>query len=155
MKYYKLDTEIHSIKNIIILKFTTIPGILPFLYYFIMIVGIGTDIVQVSRINLLLARYGKARFMKRIFTREEIEASLNCLSASFEDHLAGRFAAKEAVFKSLSSIKRLGWRDFSILPSVSGLKVILPKTQLENINVHVSISHDGGYALAHAIAFSE
>ena len=120
-----------------------------------MIVGIGTDIIQVSRINILLARYGKVRFMRRIFTREEIEASLNCLSASFGNHLAGRFAAKEAVFKSLSSIKRLGWREFSILSSVAGLKVILPKMQVANLSVHVSISHDGDYALAHAIAFSE
>lgn len=65
-----------------------------------MIFGIGTDIVQVSRIAALLERYGE-RFPKRILALTELgEFSTNKWPAHF---LAKRFAAKEAAAKALGT----------------------------------------------------
>lgn len=65
-----------------------------------MIFGIGTDIVQVSRITALLKRYGE-RFPQRILTEDEFkEFLLNTQPANF---LAKRFAAKEAAAKALGT----------------------------------------------------
>ncbi|MGR6035885.1 MAG: holo-ACP synthase [Candidatus Nitrosoglobus sp.] len=65
-----------------------------------MIFGIGTDIVQVSRMMALLERYGE-RFPRRILTDDEFkEFLLNKRSAYF---LAKRFAAKEAAAKALGT----------------------------------------------------
>lgn len=63
-----------------------------------MIVGIGTDLIEIDRIASVLARY-PSRFLRRILTEEEcIEASLSCDLARF---LAKRWAAKEAFGKAL------------------------------------------------------
>ena len=67
-----------------------------------MIIGIGTDIVEVDRINRLVAKYGQ-RFLDRMFTAAEQEA---CLGAANQgQRLAARFAAKESVMKALGT----GW----------------------------------------------
>ena len=67
-----------------------------------MIIGIGTDIVEVDRINHLVGKYGQ-RFLDRIFTAVEQEA---CLGAANQgQRLAARFAAKESVMKALGT----GW----------------------------------------------
>ncbi len=67
-----------------------------------MIIGIGTDIVEVDRINRLVGKYGQ-RFLDRVFTAVEQEA---CLGAANQgQRLAARFAAKESVMKALGT----GW----------------------------------------------
>lgn len=69
-----------------------------------MIIGIGFDIIEVSRIESALNRWG-CRFEKRVFTEKEI-----CYCKSKKDkvpRLACRFAAKEALFKALGT----GWRN--------------------------------------------
>ncbi len=69
-----------------------------------MIIGIGFDIIEVSRIELALTRWGE-RFEKRVFTEKEI---YYCQSKSDRfQRLACRFAAKEALFKALGT----GWRN--------------------------------------------
>lgn len=66
------------------------------------IVGIGSDIVEVARIRKLL-QDKREEFLKRVFTREEIEY---CESrARPEIHFAARFAAKEALMKAIGT----GW----------------------------------------------
>jgi len=67
-----------------------------------MIIGLGTDIVEVERINDLLAKYGQ-RFLDRIFTAVEQEVCLG--AANRGQRLAARFAAKESIMKALGT----GW----------------------------------------------
>ena len=68
----------------------------------VMIKGIGTDIVEISRIAALIAKRGET-FLQRVFTPEEL---VHCGRAAHR--LAGRFAAKEAFFKALGT----GFRGF-------------------------------------------
>ena len=62
-----------------------------------MIVGIGVDIVKVDRIRRLMGRHGE-RFLRRIFTEEEIAYCRRCTHP--EQRFATRFAAKEAALKA-------------------------------------------------------
>lgn len=65
-----------------------------------MIVGVGTDIVEIARIERAAGRHG-GRFLKRIFTEGEI-AYCGRMARSWQ-HLAGRWAAKEAASKALGT----------------------------------------------------
>ncbi|MCK5915223.1 MAG: holo-ACP synthase, partial [Deltaproteobacteria bacterium] len=62
------------------------------------IIGIGSDIVKVSRIEKLTERYDK-RFLERIFTTAETSYALAKARPAL--HFAARFAAKEAFVKAL------------------------------------------------------
>ena len=65
-----------------------------------MIVGIGIDVVEVERIEKAVRRFGD-RFLKRVFTEQEIAYSMNKVHPY--QKLATRFAAKEAAFKALGT----------------------------------------------------
>ncbi|MCA1804831.1 MAG: holo-ACP synthase [Xanthomonadaceae bacterium] len=84
-----------------------------------MIYGIGTDIVQVSRIRDCLERFGE-RFARRILAT--VEWSRYERAAHPAHFLAKRFAAKEAAAKALGTGFRdgLGLRDFIIVSDVRG-----------------------------------
>lgn len=108
-----------------------------------MIVGVGTDIVEVSRVSLTKA------FIERILTPEE-QTHLEKISQDARklEFLAGRFAAKEALMKALGTgIGQSSFQDFNIVPTSSGQ----PQCELPGMNVFLSISHDGGFALAFAV----
>jgi len=122
-----------------------------------MIAGIGVDIVDIPRIQALLDRYGE-RFLDRVYT--EAETAYAMLGANKAERLAGRFAVKEAVMKALGTGKSLGilWRDIETLRARSGK----PEVRLHGQAVkwaklrgggavHVSITHDGGKAMAFVI----
>ena len=64
---------------------------------------IGTDIIEVIRINDSIKNYGK-RFLNRIFTESEQRYCNSCSQPSI--HFAGRFAAKEAVKKAFIDIRQ-------------------------------------------------
>lgn len=122
-----------------------------------MIVGIGVDIVDIERVNRLLERY-KDRFVRRVFTdAEEQYANRSTRPA---ERLAGRFAVKEAVMKAIGTGKSQGilWRDVETVRGPLGKpKVILYgkagkyMDMLDANVVHVSITHDGGKAVAFVI----
>ena len=122
-----------------------------------MIVGIGVDIVDVERVDGLLKRY-RERFVRRVFT--EAENRYAGRSVKIAERLAGRFAVKEAVLKAFGTGKSQGilWRDVETVPGPRGKpKVILygnADKYLKQLNanlVHVSISHDGGKAVAFVV----
>ena len=72
-----------------------------------MIVGVGIDVVDVSRIEALLERYAE-RFQHRVFTREEIRC---CMARSNpSQHFAARFARslRSRVFRGFSSTTKRG-----------------------------------------------
>jgi len=122
-----------------------------------MIVGIGIDIVDIARIQELLDRYGE-RFLHRVFT--EAETSYAMSGANEAERLAGRFAVKEALMKALGTGKTQGilWKDVETLrgrvgkPEVHlhGQAVRWAKLRGSSA-VHVSITHDGGKAVAFVI----
>jgi holo-[acyl-carrier protein] synthase len=113
------------------------------------IVGIGVDIVDIARLGTILERTPKLR--DRLFT--DVEKGLPIAS------LAARFAAKEAVAKALGAPPGLGHRDAEITTAAHGrprLGVTGRAAEVaEELGVkrwHVSLSHDGGFAVAYVIA---
>jgi holo-[acyl-carrier protein] synthase len=84
-----------------------------------MILGIGTDIVDIKRIEETLARHGE-RFIRRIFT--EVERAKAERRANRVDTYAKRFAAKEACAKALGTGFRDGvfFRDLGVVNLPSG-----------------------------------
>jgi holo-[acyl-carrier protein] synthase len=85
-----------------------------------MIVGLGADVVEVARVQLLLARHG-ARARSRLFTAVEVAyAERRPVPAR---HYAARFAAKEAAFKALAGsplARRIGWQDVEVVNDGDG-----------------------------------
>jgi holo-[acyl-carrier protein] synthase len=114
-----------------------------------MITGVGTDIVEIRRIKQAMAKGG---FGERIFTPAEREY---CLSGGItEQRFAGRFAAKEAVAKSLGV--SLSWLDVEVLADPSGKPIVNLLNRAAELadgrKVMVSISHCRSYAVAYAVA---
>lgn len=84
-----------------------------------MILGIGTDIIEVERIHTAHEKFGE-RFLKKILLASEIEY---CLSHRVPGpFLAARFAAKEAVSKAFGTGigAQLGWQDIEVARKPSG-----------------------------------
>lgn len=105
-----------------------------------MILGIGVDIVEVSRIREAMNR---PNFVHRILTPREILLSETAL------FVAGRWAAKEAVAKAVGT--HLTWHDVEILPDGNGKPVATVSGLTTYCRIHVSISHERGHAVGMAI----
>lgn len=126
------------------------------------ILGHGIDIVETTRIRRMCEEHGQ-RFLDRCFTPAEQQyASAN--PKRYFEHLAGRFAAKEAVLKVLGTGWRGGiaWTDIEILKDPSGR----PRIKLtgecakiaEQLGIktwHISLSHIETHATASAIGLRE
>jgi holo-[acyl-carrier protein] synthase len=84
-----------------------------------MILGVGSDLVDVRRIERVIARHGD-RFILRIFT--ELERAKADRRATRIETYAKRFAAKEACAKALGTGLRAGvfWRDMGVVNLPSG-----------------------------------
>ena len=86
-----------------------------------MVVGIGMDLVAVARIERLVREKGE-RALARLFTAREVEYALRRPHPA--QHLAARFAAKEAAYKALSGddevARAVGWRDVEVVPTADG-----------------------------------
>jgi holo-[acyl-carrier protein] synthase len=114
-----------------------------------MIHGTGVDITEVSRLRRAVGRWGEV-FLNRIFTPEELRVAKARKAMMFQ-HLAGRFAAKEAVFKALGD-KNLAFKDLEIVNDPEGKPVCrLRNGKGRDCSVLVSISHVKNYAVASAI----
>ncbi len=126
------------------------------------IIGNGVDIIEVRRIKNAIDKYGRS-FLDRIFTDRELKYSRRYNSCY--QHLAGRFAVKEAVFKALGNAK-LAFKDVEVLNDPQGKPYcsLLNDNQDElrscaqgegKFNVYISISHIKNYAVASAIITQE
>ena len=122
-----------------------------------MIAGIGVDVVDIARVRALLDRHGE-RFLRRVFTEDEAAYAMG--GANQAERLAGRFAVKEAVMKALGTGKSQGilWRDVETHRGRLGKPEVRLHGQavkwLKNRGwgaVHVSITHEGGKAVAFVI----
>jgi holo-[acyl-carrier protein] synthase len=109
-----------------------------------MIIGIGIDILEVGRIQKVVER--NARFLDRVFTEREIQYSQP--KRNKYQHLAARFAAKEAFFKAVG--KRISWTDVEVVNEPSGQPrlVVQAKEDFGFTTSHLSLSHLAEYALA-------
>ena len=89
-----------------------------------MIIGLGSDIIDIRRIERTLDRFGD-RFVNRIFTSVEVAKSDNRISRS--SSYAKRFAAKEACSKALGTGFRKGtyWRDIGVSNLPTGAPTII------------------------------
>ena len=113
-----------------------------------MIIGTGVDITEVNRLKKALERWGKG-FSDRVFTKKELENAKT--RGGLYQHLAGRFAAKEAVFKALGNI-RLNMKEVEILNDKDGRPFChILSDKGKGMQIHVSISHVKNYAVANAI----
>ncbi|MBI5214034.1 MAG: holo-ACP synthase [Nitrospirae bacterium] len=116
-----------------------------------MIIGIGTDIVEISRIKEAVEKWGE-RFLKKIFTDNEI-AYCNQKKDPYP-HLSARFAAKEAVIKASSSLREmhLAFHAIEILNEPSGkpfIKILNSKPfTLNSFIIHLTLTHERNYAVA-------
>jgi len=122
-----------------------------------MILGIGLDLVEVARIAGLHQRHGE-RFLGRVYTQAELDYCLP--RAARDQHLAGRFAAKEAVFKALGTgwAEDVSWKQIEVLPDKNGApRAELSGPAAERLaalggrGVLLSITHAAGCAAATAI----
>lgn len=86
----------------------------PMCYGLSMVIGIGTDLIEISRVARSIERFGDA-FLGRIFTPQEI-AFCRAKNKGAAESFAARFAAKEAGAKALGTgISRgVGWKEFEV-----------------------------------------
>ena len=123
-----------------------------------MIVGTGIDIVEINRIKHSIIKYSD-RFKNKVFTQKEIDY---CHSqADPAKHFAARFSVKEAVLKCFGTGMTGGilWKDVEVENKKSGQPTLNLYgkgkelfNQLKIKHIHISITHDKSYAVAHAIA---
>jgi holo-[acyl-carrier protein] synthase len=121
------------------------------------IVGIGIDVCEVSRIQAAIERFGD-RFIRRIYTPAEINYCQSKKNAV--ERFAGRFAAKEAATKAIGTGLHFGvtWQDVEISRLPGGRPTVLFHraaaqhfARLGAKDAHLSITHSGDLAVAQVI----
>jgi holo-[acyl-carrier protein] synthase len=122
-----------------------------------MISGLGVDIVEVYRMRDAVKKWGDS-FLSKIFTGKEIAYAAR---RRFSDqHLAARFAAKEAVVKAFGEPRKfpVKWTDIEITNDAEGKPVVKfsgdalkLKKKKKVDDIIISISHSKNYAVANAI----
>jgi len=118
----------------------------------------GIDIVQISRIDESLKRFG-GRFARRLFTLRE-RADSDQPSVLAPQRYALRFAAKEAALKAFDlAHEGINWRDIEVVPSEGGRcslqlhgKAARLVDPTATSHICLSLSHDGDYAVALVVA---
>ena len=116
----------------------------------------GTDIIEIERIKNQIQTYGN-NFLDRIYTKREIEYCESKKIMKYQ-HYAVRFAAKEAIFKTISTKidnkYSINWTNLEVLNDENGRPIVyIRDIELNNIkNIDISLSHCKEYATAVAIA---
>ena len=117
-------------------------------------IGCGVDVVELARFRRALARGGDA-FLRRVFTAREV-AYAKARRRTTLLHLAGRFAAKEAVLKAVAQVdpgRTLAMRHIEVRNDRLGRPhIILHDRRVSALRIHVSLSHVETVAVASAIA---
>ena len=119
-----------------------------------MILGIGTDLAEVSRIRRSIEQYGD-RFLKRVYT--DAERAYASAKANAAERFAARFAAKEAAMKALGTgwNRGIAWRDIEVVNEPSGRPTLrLQGVALDIANrfgvgrISISLTHTSEVAFA-------
>lgn len=114
----------------------------------------GVDLIEIARIEEVIARHGK-HYLERIYTQAELE---QCGRRA--ESLAGRFAAKEAAVKALGcGIGDVSWKEIEILGDEQNAPVLRlygmaeqKARELELVTWSVSISHSQSHCVAFVVA---
>ena len=119
-----------------------------------MIIGIGTDIIEISRIEKVMNR--TSSFIERSFTDSEIQYFKS--KGLKGNVVAGNFAAKEAISKAMGTgFRSFGLKDIEVLRDELGKPVVNLSEKIYNLleikefNMHISISHNKENAIAYAV----
>ena len=122
-----------------------------------MVIGIGIDIIEIERIKKSVDKLGD-QFLKKIYTKTELDYSLS--KANKFQHLAARFAAKEAIVKALSSVGDNGfnWKDMEIYNEDNGLPNVRLFGKLKSLvdkdsSLKITMSHSEHYVTCFAILY--
>ena len=121
-----------------------------------MIIAVGVDLVEIARLKRSIARQGD-RFLRRVFTPAELRYARG--KRLMHQHLAGRFAVKEAVLKALGD-----WKGRVVLP-MRAIEVINDATGKPRVQwatrgkapfsrayqLNISLAHTEHYAVATAV----
>jgi holo-[acyl-carrier protein] synthase len=121
-----------------------------------MIFGIGTDIIEIKRVEKAISRSPK--FVEKLFTEQELEYYKKKNMKAH--HIAGGFSAKEAVLKALGTgLRGFKWKDIEVLRGSVGKPIVRfggnVKQFMEDNGIgliHVTISHSKEFATATAVA---
>lgn len=123
-----------------------------------MVLGVGIDIIEIKRIKKSVDRFGE-RFLNKIYTTLELEYCMN--KKNKYQHLAARFAAKEAIYKALScdSAEVYSWQEIEIFNEKNGLPKVKFNGSLKDYLNHgkdlkISMSHSENYVTCVAILFT-
>ena len=122
-----------------------------------MVIGIGIDIIEIDRIKKSVDENGD-KFLEKVYTPSELKY---CLSKKNKyQHLAARFAAKEAIYKAISSNwdSELSWQDMEIVNTPNGMPEVKFKGNLEKFlskdkDLKISMSHSRDYVTCVAIIY--
>lgn len=121
-----------------------------------MIVGIGVDIVDLARFERALSR--TPRLAQRLFTDAERVSGGRPLPLR---SLAGRFAAKEALIKALGGSAGIGWHDMRVIRDDDRSPSFALEPRVRQMladrgvhNIHLSMAHDAGVAIAYVVTES-
>ena len=108
--------------------------------------SIGVDIEKISRFRYL-TRKKNAKFLDKIFTKKELDYCFSKKPPA--QHLAVRFAAKEAIVKAISSLNKriFPFDEIEIIGNTSGI----PAADLKGYNIKISLSHCEGMAIAFTV----
>ncbi len=156
LEHYMFSLELlrglHSHNILCLDVIVSIIHLLVFRKEIMMKIQTGIDIIEVKRIQEAIERQGD-KFLERVYTKQEIAYCKNTGKMQYQ-HYAARFAAKEAIFKAISSElpKNIGdiWTKIEIQNEKDGKPIAnLEQLNLKNIeSMDLSISHLKEYAVA-------
>jgi holo-[acyl-carrier protein] synthase len=119
-----------------------------------MIYAVGTDLVEVSRVERIIEKW-RERFIRKVYSEREIRY---CSTRTYPaQHFAARFAAKEAFLKGmgLGMAGGVGFRDVEVINRVQGKPELVfhgrAKQLVDRAGItgsHISISHTDSHAVA-------
>lgn len=122
-------------------------------------ISTGIDIIEVDRVRKNIEKYGE-KFLNKVYTESEIEYCEGKKIQRYESY-AGRFAAKEAVFKAISWMLNgkfdVDWKDIEVINDKSGRPLVNVNNNLkisnleEIISIDISISHVKNMAVASVV----
>lgn len=111
------------------------------------IIGIGCDIVEIARIRQALEQPKFLRFL----TKREQEIFHRLQGQRQLEWAAGRFAAKEAIYKAVSARIPCVLSKIEVLSDEKGA----PICHMEAVDIQLSIAHEQQYAIAYAMALEK
>jgi holo-[acyl-carrier protein] synthase len=124
-----------------------------------MIVGIGTDVVSIERIQGVLDRHGE-RFVNRVLTVHERPRFERTNARLKANHLAKRWAAKEAFSKAIGTgiHAPFTWHSISVGRDPKGKPLVIPNDDMTShlqmmgvTRAHLSLTDDAGVAMAFVV----